>query len=229
VDQIANISNVVGFVAGLAVATERVTEFIKNLPGVSAFLSTPQKTRTVEDMRVAAVHVLAAVVGALICWQMPPEFMHGLNPRLPQTWATYAFFGVLASGGAGFWNSALDTFRAVKTTKQALQAASVAALSNAPAMQPAPSLSPSKGTPRIMSAVPIQSPTRPLQTPTQPSSPSPSTAGSPSFQYFGGDARTIYGPITGRAYSFVGPGTTLGIDPRDAPSMLWVPNLRRVA
>jgi hypothetical protein len=38
---------------------------------------------------------------------------------------------------------------------------------------------------------------------------------------------TVRGPVTGRVYRFAGPGSTVSVDTRDAPSLVAVPNLRR--
>jgi hypothetical protein len=39
---------------------------------------------------------------------------------------------------------------------------------------------------------------------------------------------TVAAPVTGAAYRFVGPGSRLQVDLRDAPSLAALPNLRRV-
>jgi hypothetical protein len=49
------------------------------------------------------------------------------------------------------------------------------------------------------------------------------------FRYFGTTAMTAVGSATGRAYRFSAMGATNAVDPRDAPSLAGVPNLRRLA
>ena len=48
------------------------------------------------------------------------------------------------------------------------------------------------------------------------------------FEYLGRTRLTVLGPITGRRYSFEGPGAIVPVDGRDEPSVAAVPNLRRV-
>jgi hypothetical protein len=113
-----DVSGALTYVATLSVATERVTEFIKRIPGVSNFLSPATKTPgTMEDIRVMSVHVLAVVIGMVLCHYFPQLAPSGLptegsDGRLGL--GVCFLFGLLASGGSSFWNSALDTFRGVK-------------------------------------------------------------------------------------------------------------------
>jgi hypothetical protein len=76
-----------------------------------------------EDFRVILVHTLAIVIGALLCTRVP-EVIRGL--RHLQTDAsiscwTYLGLGVLASGGSGFWNNAVDALREIKKQKESLR------------------------------------------------------------------------------------------------------------
>jgi hypothetical protein len=48
------------------------------------------------------------------------------------------------------------------------------------------------------------------------------------FEYVGRTSLTALGPITGRHYRFERSGARIAIDARDAPSMIGVPNLRKV-
>jgi len=110
-----NISNPLTYVAALSIATERVAEFIKRIPWLSNFLSTRQTTKTLEDVRVMAVYALATVIGMILCYYFPSALPNvdpgaGNHPSLAMCFG----YGVLASGGSSFWNSALDTFRGVK-------------------------------------------------------------------------------------------------------------------
>lgn len=112
-----DLNGMMTYVAALSVSTERVTEFIKRLPVFSTFLST-EKTGTQEDVRVLCVHLLAVVVGGVICGVFPKTLVPAGIILPAEFWdkAAYCFlFGILASGGSSFWNSALDTLRNVKT------------------------------------------------------------------------------------------------------------------
>ena len=48
------------------------------------------------------------------------------------------------------------------------------------------------------------------------------------FEYLGRTRLAVLGPITGKRYSFDGPGAIVPVDGRDEPSVAAVPNLRRV-
>jgi hypothetical protein len=118
-----DLSGMMTYVAALSVSTERVTEFIKRIPRLSDFLSaklppTPTPAQqTKEDIRVICVHLLAVVIGIVLCYffpdQLAPDGHVPADPTSKFGWCL--LFGILASGGSSFWNSALDTFRGVKT------------------------------------------------------------------------------------------------------------------
>ncbi len=107
------------FVITLSAATERVTEFIKRVPKISDYLSTKLPPGTKEDVRVIAVHLLAVIIGTAVCYffpQLAPTELLTKTPKGPILGFHWCIlFGLLASGGSAFWNSALDTFRGVKT------------------------------------------------------------------------------------------------------------------
>jgi len=112
-----DLNSMMTYVAALSMATERVTEFIKRVPAFSSFLSA-EKTGTQEDVRVICVHVLAIIIGGIICGFFPKTLVPAGITLPTELWdkAAYCFlFGILASGGSAFWNSALDTLRNVKT------------------------------------------------------------------------------------------------------------------
>ena len=48
-----------------------------------------------------------------------------------------------------------------------------------------------------------------------------------TFIYLGRSALNVIGGATGRQYRFLGPGSRLAIDRRDAPGLAAVPKLRR--
>jgi hypothetical protein len=47
------------------------------------------------------------------------------------------------------------------------------------------------------------------------------------FEYVGPTAMTVIGPATGRRYRFDRHGATVSVDPRDAPALGVVRNLRK--
>jgi len=112
-----DLNGMVTYVATLSVSTERVTEFIKRLPVFSTFLST-QKAGTQEDVRILCVHLLAVVIGGIICGFFPKTLVPTGITFPTEFWDKAAYcllFSILASSGSSFWNSALDTLRNVKT------------------------------------------------------------------------------------------------------------------
>lgn len=113
-DQLTTVTALVSFVAGLSVATERITETIKSFPYLSLLFSKNQTNPNLEQLRLIVVHALAAAVGAVLCWQTQSALGGLLPPKIHEGFWEYAFFGVLASGGSGFWNSALDFVRKIK-------------------------------------------------------------------------------------------------------------------
>ena len=114
-----DLSTSMTFVATLSVATERVTEFIKRIPKISDYLSANLPPGRQEDVRVIVVHLLAVIIGTTVCYffpQMAPSELVTKTPNGPMLEFHWCIlFGLLASGGSAFWNSALDTFRGVKT------------------------------------------------------------------------------------------------------------------
>ena len=112
-----DLNSMMTYVAALSVSTERVTEFVKRFPAFSSFLST-EKTGTAEDVRILCVHLLAVAIGGVICGVFPKSLVPAGIVLPTDLWnkAGYCLiFGILASGGSSFWNSALDTLRNVKT------------------------------------------------------------------------------------------------------------------
>lgn len=117
------LSNVLTFVAALSVATERITEMIKRIPGFSLLFSQKKEDPKWEDVRVILVHGLAIVIGALLCTQVS-DVVRGLlhlDKGVAISFWAYAGFGVLASGGSGFWNNAVDALREIKKQKESLR------------------------------------------------------------------------------------------------------------
>ncbi len=104
---------------GLSVATERVTETVKQWLG-------PVLSSNLGPARYAAtVQTIAIVCGVLV------SALSGLNPiNIPKyqpfewgnsaDWLAWVVTGILASGGSAFWNHLLDILQAAKTQKERL-------------------------------------------------------------------------------------------------------------
>jgi hypothetical protein len=105
----------------LSVATERVTEMIKQWigPTLSRWLTPPRY--------MAAIQLVAIISGIFV------TALSGRNPidvpnfqpfawGNPRNWLGWIVTGVLVSGGSAFWNHLLDILQAAKVAKeQALQ------------------------------------------------------------------------------------------------------------
>lgn len=111
------ISTLVALLAAISVAVERVVELIKG--SIPALASTWQKA---EAIRRALIQLLAVVAGAAIASQMPTQLASATGSQ--PDWKVDALIGLLASGGSGLWNHALDIVRATKVTKELQVAAS---------------------------------------------------------------------------------------------------------
>jgi hypothetical protein len=112
------LTSLLGFFAALSVATERITEIIKGLPGLSRWFSV-DKTGTTEDFRKASVQIVAVLAGMLVSYLVRQPLAQQLNISDPSqiSFGWYLVFGAMASGGSGIWNSALDIVRAVNEQK----------------------------------------------------------------------------------------------------------------
>jgi hypothetical protein len=106
------LSTIIGLLAALSVASERLVEIIKGLIPSLDKQSPDPKT---EAHRRAALHVIAAFAGiltAFIASQAFPDSVH-----LPPGILGKITLGLLASGGSGFWNSILDYVNNAKDLK----------------------------------------------------------------------------------------------------------------
>ena len=116
-----SITSLLGFFAALSVATarERITEIIKGFPGLSRWFAV-DKTGTTEEFRKASVQIVAIVAGTLVSYLVrePLAKQLSISDAGQISFGWYLVFGAMASGGSGFWNSALDIVRAVNTQKQ---------------------------------------------------------------------------------------------------------------
>jgi len=114
------LTTLLGFLAALSVATERITEIAKGFPGLSWWFSVDRKTgTTTEEFRKASVQVLALLAGTLVAYLARDPLAAQLNIKATDI-HIYMYFvlGAMASGGSGIWNSALDIVREVNTQKQ---------------------------------------------------------------------------------------------------------------
>jgi hypothetical protein len=101
---------------GLSVASERVTETVKQWVSPSLSHLTPARS-------AAMVQTLAMISG------MAVVALSGLNPLTipkfvpfgwmnPADWLSWLIGGVLVSGGSAFWNHILDILQATKVRKE---------------------------------------------------------------------------------------------------------------
>jgi hypothetical protein len=119
------LTTLLGFVATLSVATERITETIKGLPFLSPWLAVEKQSGSkAEEFRKAWIHILAIAVGTGLAYltlgQLPGagvSFVSVQNAQPPNLTMCFVF-GAMASGGSGLWNSALDIAREVNRQKQ---------------------------------------------------------------------------------------------------------------
>ena|SRR5215471_6563154 len=109
----------VAFVAGLSVATERITEIIKGFVDRLSLEKAPGKG---EEIRKAIIQIIAIAVGGVLALLTYAQIQPVL--KLPgDGWSKVGMsfvFGAMASGGSGFWNSTLDIVREVNKQKQVL-------------------------------------------------------------------------------------------------------------
>jgi len=110
-----NLTALLAFVAGLSVATERITEVIK---GLWPWLTT-EKRATAEEVRKAVVHILAIAIGAVLAWLSYSQVASVIGSQAGSI-GMYLLFGAMASGGSGLWNSVLDIVRETNRQKQVL-------------------------------------------------------------------------------------------------------------
>lgn len=107
---------VLALLATLSLATERITEMIKNVPLWSAFLCKEQPDDRRESLRRLLVQGIAVTVGAVLTSQIPQAVQKafGIEPN----WLLCLVVGAFASGGSGLWNGLLDISREIKKLKE---------------------------------------------------------------------------------------------------------------
>ena len=128
------LSGLTGFatlMAALSVASERVTETIKQW--VSPWLAKLNPARS-----AAATQCLAVLSGILV------TVLSGQNPInlsgsalsgwvKDHQWLTWVVAGILVSGGSAFWNNLLDILQAAKVQKETTANAALPAAKQIPA------------------------------------------------------------------------------------------------
>jgi hypothetical protein len=115
-----HLTSMLGFLAALSVATERITEMLK---GLSGFLTGPgddpkmAKDPKVERLRKLSIQFLAVAIGSVLSYLTYGQLQKtlGLDGVTP---AVCLLFGAMASGGSGLWNSAPDIAREMNRQKQ---------------------------------------------------------------------------------------------------------------
>jgi hypothetical protein len=109
----------IAFIAGLSVATERITEIVKGF--IARTLAIEKRDDPAkEEHRKAFVQVLAIVIGGVLAF-LTYDQIQGVLKLPADTSAKLGIsfvFGAMASGGSGLWNSALDILREVNKQKQ---------------------------------------------------------------------------------------------------------------
>ncbi len=114
------LTSLLGFLAALSLATERITETIKGFPILSRWLAVEKASgSTAEEFRKASIHVLAIAIGTILAGLTQDQLSIAMGIHYSGFWS-YLLFGAMASGGSGMWNSVLDILREVNRQKQVL-------------------------------------------------------------------------------------------------------------
>lgn len=112
-----NLTTFVTVMIALSVATERVTETIKQW-------ASPLLVRMGEVGATGTIQFLAVLSGMFVSALsgQNPINIHGVAPfdwKTPQGWLSCVLTGILASGGSATWNHLLDILKAAKVQKEA--------------------------------------------------------------------------------------------------------------
>jgi len=114
-----DITNTIAFLGAMSLSVERIVEIIKNIvPLLSKEQTEPKK----ENYRIAALHLIAAIAGAIIAFVAQEQ----IQPLLSNIFRTPGVIGIsgciivglLASGGSGFWNQCLSIVGEIKRSKE---------------------------------------------------------------------------------------------------------------
>jgi hypothetical protein len=124
-----NMSAFLTVVAAVSVAVERIVEILKgSLSSVFPFrwLFTAKTDSAAESVRCAVLHFVAAICGTLVAYACRVDIWHKLDTfQVPghaaqwyYWWGSYAFTGLLSSGGSAIWNHSLDILKATKIKQE---------------------------------------------------------------------------------------------------------------
>lgn len=116
---------------GLSVATERVTETIKQWIGLAPVDAHAAARKSV------VVQLVAIASGALVVGMsgLNPMGMPGFQPfkpRIMADWLCWLVTGLLVSGGSAFWNHLLDILKATKIEREEKASAAAVAQGKPP-------------------------------------------------------------------------------------------------
>ncbi len=111
--------------AVLSVSVERIVELVKAaIPSLTVTEQDPKK----EKRRHAVLQILALACGTAIAYLARAQIstMQGMPKNMDIGWAGSGLLGLLASGGSGLWNQALDIARATKVSSESVAQAAQA-------------------------------------------------------------------------------------------------------
>lgn len=109
------LSNIVGILIGLSIATERLVEIIK---GFWPWLNTKQGDAKKEGQRQAVIHILASLCGIATALLAHTAIRNSIESFKWNELYTIAL-GLFASGGSGFWNNIQTYLKSTKDIKTA--------------------------------------------------------------------------------------------------------------
>lgn len=101
---------------GLSMATERVTETIKQWAGSMMAPWTPGHTAAATQLIAMASGIFVTALSGLNPLSTP-----GFQPfqwQHPASWLSWIVSGILVSGGSAIWNHLLDILRAAKVQRE---------------------------------------------------------------------------------------------------------------
>ncbi len=117
------ITQFVGLLAAMSVATERAVEVIK---GMVPYLNQQLPPGASNSRRAALIQVISIACGAVISISVQGQVPAGVSAKEIGFWS-YLVLGLLTSGGSALWNHVLDIIGAFKVQKEKLAALQPAA------------------------------------------------------------------------------------------------------
>jgi hypothetical protein len=127
---VTQIASVVALALALSVAVERVIEILK---GLIPILATPQSSPKLENLRTAVIHLLSVAIGTLAARGGGIDLFQKItgvtsNNNHIRWICGYVVCGLMAAGGAAFWNHILDIVRSskIKSETEARQVVEIA-------------------------------------------------------------------------------------------------------